>query len=147
MLLQSHDTYDAFGLMNEADREMKVYSRAADPDRITADRIDGFFANVAGEMCSIFRINADLSLRIGDREFSITPDVSSIFRKEKGRHVIALLRGSETLIRFAYEPPELPVPPELDPTPSVQYEDFDFFYFVHSVLSDPGRRERIFRNL
>jgi hypothetical protein len=33
-----------------------------------------------------------------------------------------------------------------DPTPFVEEEDFDFMWFIHNVLSDPARRESIWRD-
>ena len=56
-------------------------------------------------------------------------------------------RTGDTVASLEYALPEPIVPPENDPTPFADAEDFDFGLFLANVASDPGRRDRIYREV
>jgi len=53
--------------------------------------------------------------------------------------------AGNTLLQLLYKRPDLNPPLELDPTPFVEEEQFDFGVFVQSIVNDPARGNRIYR--
>ena len=58
---------------------------------------------------------------------------------------ISIVKDDDLIFTLTYNRPRIDPPLELDPTPFVEEEDFDFCLFLLNVLSDPGRKERIYR--
>lgn len=143
MFLQSHDNFDEFALFDAKTEGLSFYSKDRHPE-LVADRIDGFYGKVDGKLCAIFRKEGELYLRIETQEFPITDQMSSNFYKRSATNVFELLNNQRVSFRVEYKPPALLVSIELDPTPFVGYEDFDFWYFVHNILRDARRRQSIF---
>lgn len=85
-----------------------------------------------------------LYFRMEGQEFKLTEDVASTLVKENDLHVFQLLRNGNLLVNFKYPSMRPQIPRELDPTPFVEDEDFDFFLFVHNVLTQTGRRQRVY---
>src|SRR5215470_6290812 len=106
----------------------------------------GSFSSIGDRRVLFYRWDGDLSLRVGDGPPIRLGQAAAEWTCSNGLCVFTLnLRGRQ-MLREVY-----PLSPEIesidqDPTPMVEAEDFDFFLFVHNVLHDPGRSERIFRN-
>ena len=81
-----------------------------------------------------------LYFRAGDREFKLANDVISTLTRGDNNRVFQLIQDGNSLVIFRYLPPDHEVALEIDPTPFVEEEDFDFLLFVHKVLTEPGRR-------
>lgn len=56
---------------------------------------------------------------------------------------ITVLRNGVPLFTWTYQRPVIDLS-QYDPTPFIEEEHFDFCLFVHNVVNDPGRRERIY---
>src|SRR5215467_7821213 len=106
----------------------------------------GIFSSAGGRRVLFYRWDGELSLRVSDGLPIRLGQAEADWTCSNGLCVFTLnLRGRQ-MLREVY-----PLSPEIesieeDPTPMVEAEDFDFFLFVHNVLHDPGRSERIFRN-
>lgn len=145
MILQSKDEFDQLARVNDNTGEISFVSRHGSPG-LASLPIHGSYAFVDGKMCSLYRKEGKLYLSIERQEFDVSLDTESLFIKDNFYHIFKLNKGGKQVISFRYKAPILEVPLELDPTPFVEYEDFDFLYFVHSVLKDGGRRQRIYND-
>jgi len=85
-----------------------------------------------------------LHLRLDDTDFELTDDT----RIELSRgdvNVLTAVRGGTVLFSLKYQPPVIEPPLEIDPTPFVEEEHFDFGLFVYNIMRDVDRRSRIYR--
>ena len=105
--------------------------------------IAGSFSLINEMVVSLYRIHGILYFRIGDREFELTDDISSTVETDGNYRKFRLLNGENVLVDLTYLIPESEIPLSTDPTPFVEEEHFDFLLFVNNVLTEPGRRNRV----
>lgn len=105
--------------------------------------IDGVFARIGGDIFSLYRLGEGLYFQRGIERILIDDKTKSEFVSHESFHEFSIQRAKEKRLRTVYPKPRLPVDLSIDPTPFSSYEDFDFLYFVHRVVNDPNRQNRI----
>lgn len=143
MILESKDDFDQLAELDPNTGTYQLLSRKRHPE-LTTTPSSGGYSIVNGTMLSLYRKDGPLHLRFGDREFELTDDVTSTLTRENDSRVFQLVQDGNSLVVFRYAPPVLDVPMSADPTPFIEEEDFDFLLFVHKVLTDTGRRNRVY---
>lgn len=143
MILQSNDYFDQLAELDPGTGIYRLLSRKQNPE-LTARPPVGGYSMVDGTMLSLYRIEGVLYLRVGDREFKLTDDVTSTLTREDNNGVFRLVQDGNVLLIFKYRLPVPEVSLSLDPTPFIEEEDFDFLLFVHNVLTETGRRHGIY---
>lgn len=143
MILQSNDYFDQLAELDPGTGIYRLLSRKQNPELTTRPPAGGY-SMVDGTMLCLYRIEGVLYLRVGDREFKLTDDVTSTLTREDKNGVFRLVQGSNVLFVFKYLLPVHEVSLSLDPTPFIEEEDFDFLLFVHNVLTETGRRHGIY---
>lgn len=141
MILACHDVFDQLAELEPSDASVRLLSRRHHPE-LTAS-IVGRFSFINEMMVSLYRIHGVLYFRITDQEFELTEDTSSTLETDGNNRKFRLLQGEEVLVDISYLTPELEIPLSIDPTPFIEEEHFDFLLFVHNVLTQPGRRNRV----
>lgn len=145
MLLQSHEKFDNVAVFDEISGEISFCSRAEAP-QLTGSKIEGIYYNAEKGQCLFYRSGDHLILRVNENKVTISDRVDSNFKKkEDGLCVFEVFENHKLVLKFSYQAPEPLVPVDIDLTPFVEYEDFDFFYLVHNVIRDRNRMARIFR--
>ena len=145
MILQSNDRFDE---LVEFDRDSGSYELLSSEEnpKLSGVRIAGSYSRFGQTMVSLYRANGNLFLRIGDQEFEITADVYSTIEEDAGQRIFRLFHKEALSIAFKYSTPVTEVPTQSDPTPFVEEEHFDFLLFVHHVLVQPDRRDRVYHS-
>lgn len=143
MILQSQDKFDELAVLNPSTGETKFVSKSKHPE-LASQSTSGWYSIVDNVMCCLYRSERRLFLGVGKQTFELPDDVSSRLIREQGGNTFQLTSNGTLLFSFEYRSPKLDIPLENDPTPFVEDEDFDFLLFVHNVLKDKSRRERIY---
>jgi hypothetical protein len=141
MILESNDNFDQLAELEPGAESVQFLSRKQHPE-LTAS-IVGNFSMVSGTIVSLYRIRGVLHFRIGDQEFALTDDINSTLVPDGKHRVFRLKQGEKTLVNLRYMTPEPEIPLSIDPTPFVEEEHSDFLLFVHNVLTEAGRRYRV----
>lgn len=141
MILQSHTNFDQLVELNPRLPSVQFLSRKHHPE-LTA-LIAGSFSIINEMMVSLYRIHGVLYFRIANQEFELTDDISSALETDGNYRKFRLLKGENVLVDLTYLTPESEIQLSIDPTPFVEEEHFDFLLFVHNVLTEPGRRNRV----
>jgi hypothetical protein len=145
VILQSSERFDEIAEYDLLTGNYRFLSKSCNREMLPV-RIAGSYSRLGGTIVSLYRKNEHLFLSISKREFKITPDVYSSLTQEDDHQTFRLLNKQEVITMFTCTRPRSDIPAHLDPTPFVDDEDFDFLLFVHHVLTEEGRRERVYRN-
>lgn len=143
VILQSKDEFDQFMELDPGTGEYRFLSRKQYSE-LEAMPLSGGYSVVDGTIVCLYRTAGFLYLRIGEQEFQVTDDVTSILAREKQFRLFQLVQNGNVLVKFSYHSPVDEGLLRIDPTPFVDAEDFDFFLFVHNVLLQDGRRNRVY---
>ena len=143
ILLQSVDKFDEVAVLDVTVGQLTWYSKQTVPD-LASEPIRGHIAQLDGHTVILYREAEILRFRIDNDEFELT-DNTRIELVRDDPHILTVYRNGEIAIKFAYTPPIIHPSLEVDPTPFVEEEDFDFGLFVHNVVNDVDRRNRIYR--
>lgn len=143
MILQSKDDFDQLAELDPSTGTYRLVSRKEHPELTTIPPA-GAYSVVNDTMLSLYRVDGLLYLRVGDQEFELTYDVTSTLTREDNNRVFRLDRDGDSLIVFRYPTSVYEVPLSTDPTAFIEEEDFDFLLFVHKVLTETGRRNRVY---
>lgn len=145
MILQSNDRFDEIAQFDPVTGNYQLLSKKANHELVNAP-ISGSYSIVGQILLALYRKNGDLYVWIDTKAFPISDTVSSALIQEGDQRVFRLLDNERLIATFRYLPSVSEVPMELDPTSFVEEEDFDFVLFIHNVLTDPGRRERVYKD-
>lgn len=144
IILQSQDDFDRVTELDRQTGKYRILSKKTHPE-ISATPMSGGCSIVNGVLVCLYRTKEKLYFRLDEREFELMDDVTSTISNEGSCRVFKLIRNGNLLINFKYPVPTSEVPLQLDPTPFIEDEDFDFLLFVHNVLEQTGRRQRVYR--
>lgn len=135
MLLLSHDDVGDFG----------EFDPSSGHD-VEPRHISGHFARLGDVLAVFYRNNDRLWIRLGDCVRELDSGRSSFHWERTGPQTrrITLSDGGDEIVSVEYADRSGGIPLELDPTPFVEEEHFDFGLFVRNVLGDEGRRKRIY---
>jgi hypothetical protein len=140
MLLRSHEAFDIIGDYNPETGEFVPFSRSQEPERPVVP-VSGTYGHIAGRRVMLFRLDGDLTLQIDGWRLPME-NYTVTLRSENGNHVFQVSTIGGAILEWVYAPPTIDPPLELDPTPFVEEEDFDFGLFLANVSSDRGRQDR-----
>jgi hypothetical protein len=143
MILQSSDVFDMLLDLNPESGAYRYLSRKEHPE-IPLTKPSGAFSILNDTMLMLYRKDGVLHFRVGDRTIELGDDVTSSVTSENDNRVFQLIKNGSPEICLTYSLPVQEVPLSADPTPFVEEEDFDFLLFVHNVLTNTGRRNRIY---
>lgn len=143
MILESKDDFNQLVELDPSNGTYRFLSRKQEPE-LTTTPPSGSYSIVNGTMMSLYRIDGVLYFRVGDHDFKLTDDVTSTLTREDNNRVFQLIQDGNSRVIFRYLPPVQEVPLSIDPTPFIEEEDFDFLLFVHKVLTETGRRHRVY---
>jgi hypothetical protein len=121
----------------------QILSRKQHPE-IASMRLSGGYSIINGMIICLYRLDNALHFRLGEDEFKIADDATSILVHADGYRLFQLVQNGNVLINYRYRSPIYKVSPNIDLTPFIEEEDFDFFLFVHNVLNQDDRRHRIY---
>lgn len=141
MILESKDDFDQLAELDPNGTYLFL-SRKQHPELTGSP--SGGYSMVDGTMVSLYRMDGGLYFRVGEQEFQLTDDVTSTLTREDNKQVFRLVQDGSPLLIFGYTPQGNEIPLNIDPTPFVEEEDFDFLLFVHNVLTEGGRRRRVY---
>lgn len=79
-----------------------------------------------------------LHLRVSNRSWRADNGLKTSWRRD-GHQAVLTIGEESSRFELRYVPPGNPVPHELDFTPFVEPEDFDFGLFIANVLNDEKR--------
>ena len=144
MLLASHDRFDEMAVFNLSDGRLTILSR--DEARASGmSDVAGFFSALDGHTWIFFRDSAGtLFLKVDDVLLPLDEETHAKHVRGGSRCSLDVIRNGAVIQRFMYEIEPLDPPLELDPTPFVEEEDFDFGLFVANVCGSTERKEAIF---
>ena len=139
MLVQSHDRFDVVAEFDPSSGRLVPQPRVPGTE---PHATSGWFAVLDGRCIVFFREHGKLKLRIGTSLFLV--DSGAIVGwKASGQHVVLSVSNSSMQASVLYQAGPPGVPLDLDPTPFVSSEDWDFGLFVFNVVSDPERFELV----
>ena len=141
MILACQDIFDQLAELDLRDSSVRFLSRKQHPELSAS--VAGSFSIVNEMMVSLYRVQGGLYFRVGDQVFQVTDDTTSTLETDGKNRRFRLFEREKVLVDLTYLTPELEIPLSIDPTPFVEEEDFDFLLFVHNVLTQPGRRNRV----
>jgi hypothetical protein len=151
MLLQSFDRARDFATLDPTTGTMELFSQDGEAREQLEASIKGLFSVVNDSFVAIYRRDGMLVLKIGDKDYMIddtmktrvdkSHSLAGLLRHDRRRNTFHLVRNGEPVVSFAYRAP-------VTPNRSFDFtftgdEDFDFMLFIHHVLSDSERRNRV----
>jgi hypothetical protein len=143
VILQSKDDFDQLAEFDPGSNTYRFLSRKQYPESATTSTSGGY-SIIDGTMVCLYRMGGVLYFGVADRLFKLTDEVTSTLTREDNKVAFRLFRDGNLLFIFEYRPPVCEVPLSTDPTPFIEEEDFDFLLFVHKVLTETGRRHRVY---
>jgi hypothetical protein len=144
ILMQSLDKFDDLADLDINTGYISWFSRRANP-AVASRPIHGHIAQLHGRILCLYRRGGVLHFRVDGEDFELTKNTSvNLERVRHDTNRIIVTQEGTLLFSWTYQRRVVFPPLELDPTPFVEEEDFDFCLFVYNVANDPERRERIY---
>jgi hypothetical protein len=146
LLIQSMQVYDSVLLIGPGTGDVVLCSKKERP-ALEYLPVRGHYVDYDGCIAMLYRKDDALRFRVRDGEYVWTED--SEISLERGKvSVLRLWRPNATGMFWDYAPPQLD---KYDVAitamnPLSEGGDFDFGLFVYNVLTDPERRELIYRD-
>lgn len=148
MFVESHDRFDDVADFDPESGHLDRFSRSAPGEHghLLAGVVQGHFAQLGDKRAVLYRHGGELWLRLGERAANLDAPATEVRRVRIGETTrLVLLHGGTETASVDYLPGPHNGPPVADdPTAFAESEDWDFGLFVCNVLSDPGRRRRIY---
>ena len=89
-----------------------------------------------------------MHLLIDDKDIILTDSIKIIYDQKNSQGNISLRIidkiGNQVITELKYTKPKIIPPLEVDPTPFVEEEDYDYGLFLSNVVDDPDRKNRIY---
>jgi hypothetical protein len=144
VFLQSMDKFDDLAELDINTGKISWFSRRADFTAVSRP-IQGHIAQLYGRTLCLYRQAGLLHFRVENQDFELTENTHiKLERLHNDVNCITVLRNGAVVFTWTYQRPALYPPIEIDPTPFIEGEHFDFCLFVYNVANDPDRRERIY---
>ncbi len=139
MILQSKDEFDRVVEMQSPGGGRRELSKSGNPELEKGPTAGGYGA-VDGHFLAMYVHNDRLYVQLDSQTIVVSSDVTAEQDRLEGRNMFRILRDGAPVMEFSYSPPSIDPPLDTDPTPFIEYEDYDFPFFVYRVLTDPKRR-------
>ncbi len=144
VLLQSMDNFDKFAELDTNAAQISYFSRHEKP--AASHQIRGTFAQLHGRTLFLYRVAGLLHFRVDNDDFGLTENTEvRLERLHDDLNRVSVLRDGISLFTWIYRRPMIYPPLEIDPTPCIEEEHFDFCLFVYNVVNDAVRKESIYR--
>ena len=137
--LQSSNRFDEIVKLEPATGRIDRQSKSNDSS-LRHERIAGRCAEVGSRFLALFVDKGHLCFQVDSKQIHIDPGTRVELVRGNEQNLFRLIEDGRSILELEYAPPKLDPPLELDPTPFVSEEDFDFLLFVFNVLGDPERR-------
>ena len=142
--LQSVDYFDQLAELDTNTGQISLFLRHERPAALS-QQIRGAFAQLQGRILCLYRQAGLLHFRVDNEDFELTENTEvKLEHVEDDFNRITVLRDGVSLFTWTYQSPIVYPSLEIDPTPFVEEEDFDFCLFVYKVAKDPARKENIY---
>lgn len=105
----------------------------------------GTFDLLGGTVVILFRFGGSLTLDIGGSIREPLKELTVEWTRGGSYSRLEIWRMDTSLSILEYVVPTLNPPLQLDPTPGVDEEDWDFGLFIFNVSADLARQERLYR--
>jgi hypothetical protein len=145
MILQSHDRYNDIAIFDPESGAFAIYQKSASPLNVTRP-IEGHFVEIHGDTVMFYRVQDQLHLRINELDFPLSESMFVHIQTGDTYNTLIILRDNNEIFAWKYHRPRITPPLELDPTPFVDEEDFDFGLYIQNVTIDQNRRNRVYRS-
>ncbi len=148
ILLQSMEKYDELIEFDPISGVKRKISKKVQPD-YSGRAIQGSFSELGDHLIFLFRIDDNLHLIIDNKEVTLPVYIKVIRFEDISDGTISLKIidniSNKVVSELKYQKPNIYPPLNLDPTPFIDEEDFDYGLFLSNVLNDINRRNRIYR--
>jgi hypothetical protein len=148
MLVESQDRFEDVGDFDpRSGRLVELKRNEPAARRLLTESLRGHYARLSDKLAVLYRDDGDLWLRLGEHAVPLRAQPPSVrYERTDRQHArLALLADGAEVAAVEYRPgPTIGPPLDEDPTPFIDAEDWDFGLFVHNVMTDDGRRQRIY---
>lgn len=146
VLMQSNQRYSTYAELDTTTGIITWRSKETDRAASLAE-MGGHIVVLDGYPVCLYRAEGRLHLRIAAVDTEITDDTTAdlVQGEQGGASTLTVSRQGIVCFRWTYTRPIIDPPLAVDPTPFVGEEDFDFGVFVRNVISEPRRRQRMYR--
>ena len=140
-------SFDTFGEVRHLDPATGMLTPAAISSTGGPPAVHGHYGRLGDTLVLLYRMGADLYLRIGETVVLVDKTTSITYRRVKDHWELEVTDEStgDVTARVEYSLPEPIVAPEEDPTPFAEPEDFDFGLFISNVVNNAERMSLIYR--
>ncbi len=104
----------------------------------------GFCQKIGNQCLTIFRHKDKLNFLVKKQLIEIDNETESHLKRVGNELVFTLSKNGAILFEQSHKQIKSIMPIQDDPTPFVDAEDFDLRILIHNVLTEKGRRDRIF---
>jgi hypothetical protein len=144
--IQSQDRFNECVIVGPAEDNLRLATKTTNKSDLDQLPLIGFCGNTGGHRAFLYRWQGELRIRVDDGlPIPVTDDLSVLWVRSGNQVRFALMQNGNAIIDFHYLQSEDLSNIKDDPTPFVEAEDFDFFLLIRNVLTDPGRKDRMFR--
>ncbi len=144
--LQSQDRFDECMLTGDSEGEFQTVSKSLHAAALETRPLIGMYGVAGPHRAFLYRWAGQLKIRIDDgAPISVGAGLSSSWELTGDQARFSLSRDGSTTSTFRYAASRDLLNIQHDPTPFAEPDHFDFFLFIHRVLQDAPRQDRIFR--
>jgi hypothetical protein len=144
MFLQSMDNYDITADFDPSDGSLREMKKSQSSNT-AAGKISGSYARLNGNLITIYRNGENLHVSFDSNDVEIRDSVK-IFLDRGDLNVISLVENGIPILSFSYKSPLHDLPEDQFDVSFSEKEDFDFGLFLYNVISNPERRDRIYKS-
>ena len=109
----------------------------------TAMDPQGWFGSLGGTPVALFVREGTLNLLVGDKLLRVDENTTARLTGQGGNRVLTVYIKSSRQVTLPYRRPTPWPPVEVDPTPMIEEEDYDYGLFLRNMIEDPERQRRI----
>ena len=114
------------------------------PQALKNNDYSGLSQKIGEQRFTFFRYKNKLNFLAETQLIEIHSETESHLKRVGNELVFSISKNGASLFEQSHKQIESIVPIEDDPTPFVEAEHFDIRILIHNVLTEKGRRDRIF---
>jgi hypothetical protein len=104
---------------------------------------EGWFAFLGGTPVALFVRAGTVTLLVGDKVLPVDENTAARLSDQGGTRVLTVYLGTRCEVRLPYRRPTPWPPLEVDPTPMIEEEDYDYGLFLRNVIENRERQRRL----
>lgn len=140
ILIREYENIRKYGILNVDN----LLIHWEPPQKLNNNGFSGFSQKIGEQRFTFFRHKNKLNLIANKELIEIDAKTVSKLKRVEAELVFTLYKKGTLLFELSHKQIESIVPIKDDPTPFVEAEDFDLRILIHNVLTENGRRFRIF---